>query len=191
MEKTSHPFATAVLESMLVAAASDLARVTGCKPPPTARHTVALQRMLTAVRRSGRTRNPTVDQATHADIEPDHADQTTQTDKDISGFDGHTRAVSGQQALAVREQREALAAQQKEHRTYRRALHSIVHKIEELRSQNESLAAKAECVWRLARSRGVLGDGSDDTQLSAWSGSMHLPQGFGYTAELDTDEVVA
>jgi hypothetical protein len=134
----------------------------------------------------------TVDQGTHADIEPDRADQTTQTDKDISGFEGHTRSVSGQQALAVREQREALVAQQKEHRTYRRALQSIIHKIEELRSQNESLVAKAECVWRLARSRGVLvlGDGADETQLSAWSGSMHLPKGFGYTA-LDTDEIVA
>ena len=87
----------------------------------------------------------------------------------------------------MREQREALVAQQKEHRTYRRALQSIIHKIEELRSQNESLVAKAECVWRLARSRGVLvlADGAD-----AWSGSMHLPKGFGYTA-LDTDEIVA
>jgi hypothetical protein len=189
----AHPLATAVLQSMLAAAASDVALLSGCKAPNPARHTLALQRMLTAVRRSARTRNPAVNQATYVAIEPDSAGQATQTDRDISGFDGHTRSVSSQQALAVRQQREALAAQKHEHRMYRRALQKIVQTIEELRSQHESLAANAECVWRLARSRGVLGDGADphEARPSAWSGSLQLPQGFGHTAELDIDNLVA
>lgn len=189
----AHPWATAVLQSMLAAAASDVALLSGCKAPNPARHALALQRMLTAVRRSARTRQPAVNQATHVAIEPDSVGQATQTDTDISGFDVHMRAVSSQQALAVRQQREALAAQKHEDRMYRCALQQIVQTIEELRSQNESLAASAECVWRLARSRGVLGNGADPhgAWLSSWSGSLHLPQGLGHNAELDIDNLVA
>ena len=103
MGDQSSPFATAVLQSMLHAAASDVAQITGCKPPGATEHTVALGRMLTAVRRAARKRNPTVDKATHADIAPETADQATQTEKDISGFDRAHRELSTSQELAVRE----------------------------------------------------------------------------------------
>lgn len=184
------PFATAVLQSMLVAAASDLARLTDCKAPSPGMHALSLQQMLKALRGSLRTRNATVDQTTYVAIEPESVDQGVQTDKDIAGFDGHVRALSGQHTLAVREQREALAAQHKEHRTYSHALKSVLQNVEEVRSHNVALAANAECVWRLAQSRGVLGD-AEGALYTAWSGSLQLPQGFGYAVELDSQKVVA
>jgi hypothetical protein len=184
------PFAAAVLQSMLTAAQQDLTRLTACKPPAPGPHAVALQQMLTAVRARVRrdSKSATADQATQAAIDPETMERGVQTDKDIGGFDGHMRALTGQQALAVREKREALATQQKEHHTYRHALRRILKSIEALQSQNAALAANAECVWRLAQSRGLL-DSANGGLHSAWSGELQLPNAFGYTAETDTKRI--
>jgi len=81
-----------------------------------------------------------------------------------------------------------LATQQKEHHTYRHALRRILKSIEALQSQNAALAANAECVWRLAQSRGLL-DSANGGLHSAWSGELQLPKAFGYTAETDTKRI--
>eukprot|EP01046_Picozoa_sp_COSAG06_P091761 COSAG06_NODE_38032_length_428_cov_0.784195_1_plen_105_part_01 len=95
------PFAAAVLQSMLTAAQQDLTRLTACKPPAPGPHAVALQQMLTAVRARVRrdSKSATADQATQAAIDPETMERGVQTDKDIGGFDGHMRALTGQQAL--------------------------------------------------------------------------------------------
>ena len=188
------PFAAAILQSIMFQAASDIALVAGTTTAPRAppRQTAALHQMLKAVK--GRVRkdskNATADRGTQAAIEPERTEQGSQTDKDIGGFEAHVRTLSGQQALAAREKREAVAAQQKEHKTYRHALKRTLRSIEALRTQNAALAADAECAWRLAQSRGVLGP-SASAGLSAWTDPLVLPATFGSVSEDDTRELLA
>ena len=188
------PFAAAILQSMIFQAAADLARVAGTvSPSEPPRHTTALRQMLTAVKVRMRTEAKSAaqtDRGTQANIEPERAEQGSQTDKDIGGFEAHVRALSGQQALAAREKREAVAAQQKEHKTYRHALKRILRSIDSLRAQNAALAADAECVWRLAQSRGVLGP-AGAAAGSAWTNPLVLPATFGSVSEDDTRLLVA
>jgi hypothetical protein len=192
IRRPAPPFAAAILQSMLFHAASQVALVMGTEAPREPRHANALRSMLQAV--GARTRrdakSATADRGTQVAIDPEHADQGSQTDKDIGGFEAHVRALAGQQALAAREVREAMASQRKEHQTYRDSLRRTLSSIEALRAQNAELAGVTECTWRLAQSRGVLGAGPS-AGLSAWADTVVLPATFGTVPKDGTRELVA